>query len=145
MFVMITMEGISDLSPMEYLKLVKETNKKDYSKLIENFTRERKIDDQDCAELEGIWEFEGINVTIRELFFIRNNFGCRFRFWAPTVIFESRKVEIENLLNNISYFPRIRNVIFLEFIFATKATSNIRSLQYLADSILVFDRRLNYL
>jgi tetratricopeptide (TPR) repeat protein len=103
MFVMITMEGISDLSPMEYLKLIKETNKKDYSKLIENFTRERKIDDQDCAELEGIWEFEGINVTIRELFFIRNNFGCRFRFWAPTVIFESRKVEIENLLNNISF------------------------------------------
>ena len=35
--------------------------------------------------------------------FIRNNFGCHFRFWAPTVLFENRKVEIENLFNNISF------------------------------------------
>ena len=96
-------EGVIGLSPIEYLKLFKEVNKKDYSKLIENFTREIKIDDQDCAELEGIFEIEGINFTFRELFFIRNNFGCRFRLWAPTVIFETRKIEIENLLNNISF------------------------------------------
>jgi hypothetical protein len=98
-------EGIMDISPIEYLKLIKEVNKKDYSEIIENFTREGKIDDQDCAEFEGTFNFEGINMTIRELFFVQNNFGCRFRIWAPTVIFESRKVEIENLLNNIS-FPK---------------------------------------
>ena len=102
-------EGIIDLSPMEYLKLIKEVNKKDYSEVIEKFTRERNIDDQDCAELEGTFEIEGINFTFRELFFIRNNFGCRFRFWAPTVIFESRKVEIETLFNNIA-FPYISKI-----------------------------------
>ncbi len=98
-------EGIMDISPIEYLKLIKEVNKKDYSEIIENFTRERKIDDQDCAEFEGTFNFEGINMTFRELFFVQNNFGCRFRIWAPTVIFESRKVEIENLFNNIAFPP----------------------------------------
>jgi hypothetical protein len=40
---------------------------------------------------------------VRELFFTRNNFGCVFRFWAPTVIFENRKAEIETLFNNIAF------------------------------------------
>ncbi len=104
MFVMLLMEeGVSDISPMEYLKVTKEANKKDYSESIENFTRERKIDEQDCAELESMFEFEGTKLTFRELFFIRNNYGFRFRFWAPSIMYESRKVEIENLLNNIAF------------------------------------------
>jgi hypothetical protein len=104
MFVLLgTEKGISDLHPIEYLKIIKELNKKDYSKTVENFARERKIDEQDCADLESILKFEGIDMTFRELFFIRNNFGCRFRFWAPTIIYENRKVEIENLLNNIAF------------------------------------------
>ena len=104
MFVILgTEEGSSDLSSIEYLKLFKEANKKEYSKIIENFTRERKIDGQDCVEFEGTDEFEGTNVTVRELIFTRNNFGCIFRFWAPTVIFENRKAEIETLFNNIAF------------------------------------------
>jgi hypothetical protein len=38
-------------------------------------------------------------------------------------------------LKTLPYFPRIRQVVFSEFIFATKPTSNIRLPQYLADSI----------
>jgi hypothetical protein len=99
-------EGVMDICPIEYFKLIKEVNKEHYSEIIENFTRERKIDDQDCAEFEGTFNFEGNNMTTRVLFFIRNNFGCSFLICAPTVIFESRKVEIENLFNNIA-FPSI--------------------------------------
>lgn len=104
MFVVLYLEeGVSDLSTMEYLKIIKEINKKEFSKATENFTRERKIDEQDYVEFEYLIEFEGTGMTVRELFFLRNNYGCRFRFWTPVFIFESRKVEIENLFNTISF------------------------------------------
>ena len=44
----------------------------------------------------------------------------------------------------ITYFPRIKNAIFFEFILTAELTSNIRPLQYLADSISIFDLHLNY-
>jgi len=104
MFVILAVEkNISGLSPMEYLKLIKEINKKDYSTGITIFERERKIDEQACAESEHSFEFEGVDLTMGELFFLRNNYGCRLRFWAPTVIYESRKSEIENILDNIQF------------------------------------------
>jgi hypothetical protein len=40
-----------------------------------------------------------------------------------------------NNLLHITYFPRIKNAIFFEFILTTKPTANIRLLQFLADSI----------
>jgi len=104
MYVMLLLEkGISDLSPMEYLKVIKEVNKKDFSKATENFIREGKVDEQDYVEFEYLIEYEGTDITVRELLFLRNNYGCRFRFWMPAFLFEIRKVEIENLFNNISF------------------------------------------
>jgi hypothetical protein len=44
----------------------------------------------------------------------------------------------------LTYFPRIRNAIFFEFILTAKPTSSIRPLPYLTDSIYVFDLHLNY-
>ena len=103
-FVCLTVEkNISGLSPMEYLKLIKEINKKDYSPGSAIFERERKIDEHACADSEHSIEIEGIDMTFRELFFLRNNYGCRIRFWSPTVIYESRKPEIENMLDNIQF------------------------------------------
>ena len=68
---------------MEYLKIIKEVNKKDFSNVTWNFTREREIDNQDCSEFGGSMEFEGFDVTFRELLFIRNGYGNRLRFWMP--------------------------------------------------------------
>ena len=39
--------------------------------------------------------------------------------------------------DHLTYFPRIKNAIFFEFILTAKPTSNIRLLQFSADSILV--------
>jgi hypothetical protein len=98
--------NISDLPPLDYLKLIKEVNKKELSKIDENFTRERKIGEVDCIEWDyKFMETDYVKVTpaVRELIFLRNNYACRIRILTPTFLYMSEKVKIESLLDNISF------------------------------------------
>jgi hypothetical protein len=105
---------ISGLLPVHYLKIVKEANKEELSDTVDVFIEERKIGDVDCLE----WEYKykqaediPLDVTFRELIFLRNNYACRIRFWFVSILSEFSKEKIENLLDNIS-FPEIKMVYF---------------------------------
>jgi hypothetical protein len=51
------------------------------------------------------------------------------------MIFEWKHGLIWIQFDLVSYFPRIKNAIFFEFILTAEPTSSICPLQYLADSI----------
>lgn len=99
--------GIGGLSPFEYIKVLKEAKKEDFAGATENFTRERNIGDQRCAEFEyqltAKAENKTVDVTFRELVFLRNNLACRFRIAVATVLYQSLKVKMENIMNTISF------------------------------------------
>ena len=99
---------ISNLSPLEYYDLIKIVNKKEFAKAKENFSQPKKIDDQDCVEVEYNVKAElvpgtELDVTFRELIFLRNNCACRIRLWFPTDFISIVTKNVDIILNNISF------------------------------------------
>ena len=98
---------------IEYFNLIRNVNQKDFSELNEQFLREKTIAyssgiRKDLVDFEGQMKFKdekgSIDLTLRIVVFMINNFGCQFRVLAPTILNESRKNEIDGLLKKI-YFP----------------------------------------
>ena len=104
--------GIRNLSPLEYFNLIRNVNEKEFSELKDNFLREKTTAyssgiRKDIVDYEGQMRLKdkkgSIDLTIRIIVFLTNNFGCQFRVVTPTVLNESRKNEIDGLLRKINF------------------------------------------
>lgn len=106
-FVSISVDKSADenlYTPIEYVKLVKQVNGKDFKDSKEIFLDERTLSGIDTADWKYTMVSDGMDFTYRELVLMNNGFACRIRCWAFSDFYYKFDSTFEEIIHSTLLF-----------------------------------------